>query len=326
MALINRPINRHPLFMKEKEILNYIKNNVSDAERQKVVDWVEKSAENQAIYNRLKAESVVSKFKNSNKVVSPTVWKVVISTAAAIALFFGLNHWVDTTNSNENLQKVNQIVSNIEVFADKGENREVTLPDGTIVNLNAKSKITFPSVFLDSVREVTIEGEAFFDVTHNKEKPFIVHAGEVKVKVLGTTFNVRSYPKDKEIQTTLITGKVELTTNNSNEDALQLKPLYRATFNKERKDLKIDEIKSDDIIAWRKGILVFKNTPILEVVADLQRKYDVQIEVISKELLTYEYTGTFGNLSLEEVLDMLKVSSPITYKTQNNKIMLEEQP
>ena len=175
--------------------------------------------------------------------------------------------------------------------------------------------------FNDSIREVTLIGEAFFDIKRNIHKPFIVNTNSIKIRVLGTSFNVKSYSKDKKVETTLVTGKVEVLKDK--ETPLILAPSQKAVFYKKENKLEIEEVQSHDVVAWKEGKLVFDKTPLQEVVIDLERKYNTKIIINSKNLLDYEYTGTFDNLSFEEVLKLLTISSPIKYSFKNEKTILE---
>ena len=152
-------------------------------------------------------------------------------------------------------------------------------------------------------------------------KNTIVHTNKIKIKVLGTSFNVRSYENDEKIETTLVTGKVEFIKDK--DTPIILAPSQKAVFHKKENTLEIEEVHSEDIVAWKTGKLIFKKTSLQEVVVDLERKYNVKININSLKLLDYEYTGTFDNLSIDEVLNLLTISSPIKYTIENEKIILE---
>ncbi len=132
---------------------------------------------------------------------------------------------------------------------------------------------------------------------------------------------MRSYEKDKKVETTLVTGKVELIKDK--ETPIVLAPSQKAVFYKKENKLEIEEVKSLEVVAWKEGKLIFKKTSLQEVVVDLERKYNVKININSQKLLNYEYTGTFDNLSIDEVLKLLTISSPIKYSIKNGKIILE---
>ncbi|MEM9685913.1 MAG: DUF4974 domain-containing protein, partial [Bacteroidota bacterium] len=133
---------------------------------------------------------------------------------------------------------------------------------------------------------------------------------------------VNSFSGVVNIETTLVCGNVEILRQKSKK-TLVLAPSQRAVFDKEKSNIKVDSVDSENIIAWKQGKLVFNNTSLKQVISDLNRKYNVEFVIQSEALLHYKYTGTFDNLSLKEVLELLKISSPIHYKHANNKVVLD---
>lgn len=313
-------------------IEKYIKGTVSDEERKSVIKWLREHPENQRVYNRLKAAHVSSRIKDSKDISDTDSYSLIVrkkiknqekkkrysyGVIGVIALLipvlilfyqYGNDHF---TNSSFAL---------ITERTSIGEQKEIVLPDGTQVVLNSGSILKYPSHFRGVNREVVLRGEALFDVTHNEEKPFIVKANEIDIRVLGTSFNVKSYKEDDNIETTLITGKVEILEDNKRP--VLLRPSQKATFNKKSTELVVDAVKSEEIVAWQKGVLIFNETPMRQIVLDMERKYDVKFNIESKELLHYKYTGTFNDLTIEEVMRILKFSSPINYKIKGKQISL----
>jgi hypothetical protein len=323
--------------MQEKQILKFIKGELNDVEKQYVIDWIRNHSDNQKRYNILKATYISSSFNetsNSNsdiffkrfnkKVRAKNNYKhIAIAALFVLISFFFINYFnqAEIINKTSDQQKELVDINIINTVTSKGGSSNIILPDGSKVVLNADSKLSYPKIFNDSMRNVTLVGEAFFDVKHDSKKPFIVDANEIKIKVLGTTFNVKSYSKDEKIETTLVTGKVELIKDD--ETPVILAPSQKAVFYKTQNKLKIEEVNSSNVVAWKKGKLVFKNTSMKEVVIDLERKYNVKFIINSQKLLEYEYTGTFDNLSINEVLELLIISSPISYTLQDEKIILD---
>ena len=326
--------------MQEKYIIKYIEGKSTLSEKKKVLEWIRESESNQNKFNLLKAKYIgqaLKKIKNNDNEIHYRNFskkiknrkRYVLSWVGVAVLFLSvLLFW--------NYQKINNssYVNSKELIKDKEEEKdlfnvitsnsneqEVILPDGSIISLNIDSKLIYPKKFKDTIREVTLIGEAFFDIKRNVNKPFIVNANELKIRVLGTSFNVKSYEKDSKIETTLVTGKVELIKDK--DTPIVLTPSQKAVFNKTEKKMKIEEVNSSDVIAWREGKLIFNKTSLKDVIKDLERKYQVQFVVSSESLLEYEYTGTFDNLKIKEVLDLLSISSPIKYSIKNEKIILK---
>ena len=209
------------------------------------------------------------------------------------------------------------------------------LEDGTKVWLNAGSRLTYPDVFTGSSRDVELEGEAFFDVAQQASMPFLVHAGKVTVKVLGTRFNLKAYREDESVTTTLISGKVQVSMDDDPERKIILSPHEKLIL------VKTGEIKSishnalryqvqslpevNDTppeTAWMENKLVFSDEPFDEVARLLERKYDVQIDFENEDLKAQHLSGVFEKESLKEVLDILRMTTRFHYQIEGKKVSL----
>ncbi len=163
-----------------------------------------------------------------------------------------------------------------------GERKMVRLDDGSVVWLNAASRLTYPGRFTGDVREVSLEGEAFFDIARNENQPFVIKSGALKTTVLGTSFNIRAYREDKTMSVAVVTGKVRVS---SPETELHLEPNQQAVFDKKEHKLdKRQEMFLSEMISWKEGMLRFRNTTFPEVAAVLKRtrgaeiRYDRRLE------------------------------------------------
>ncbi|PKV51211.1 FecR family protein [Aquimarina sp. MAR_2010_214] len=325
--------------MQEKDLIKYIKGDASPDEKKLVIEWIKKDSEHQKRFSLLKAEYIASTLDSFSNMDVKTQYqrfaskkskkrKYYYTAAIAASVVVPFMMWYMFTSSSYD----NSIVDVTEIFDSSTKNvttghggyKTVVLPDGSTIVLNANSSLTYPNTFTDSVRKVTLIGEAFFDIKRDVTKPFIVTTDHINIKVLGTSFNVKSYPKDEKIETTLVTGKVEVF-QQQKEKPIVLEPSQRAVFDKEKSNIKVDRVDSKSIVAWQEGKLIFDKTPLKQVVLDLNRKYNVEFVIKSDSLLQYKYTGEFDNLTLKEVLELLKISSPINYKYVNNKVMLNSE-
>ncbi|WP_299435988.1 FecR domain-containing protein [uncultured Aquimarina sp.] len=325
--------------MEERELIKFIKGEINPEDKSDVLRWIGENPANQKRYNLLKAtyiastldaEEDINKEKAyqqfySRKVSTKRPFKYVAIAASIIIICIAGYTFNSSTGDNLIVTTVDFFGSDIKSIAtNSGDQKTIILPDGSTVIMNAKSHLTYPKKFTDSIRTVTLIGEAFFDVKRDTTKPFIVHTDDIKIRVLGTSFNIKSYPSDEKVETTLVTGKVEVL-KQKNETPVVLKPSQRAIYIKNKSSIEVDNVDSENIISWKQGKLIFNKTPLKQVVQDLKRKYSVEFIIQSDTLLQYKYTGEFDNLSLEEALEILKLSSPINYKHLNNKIMLESQ-
>ena len=199
-----------------------------------------------------------------------------------------------------------------EITSPPGIRSQVVLPDGSTVWLNAESTLKFSVPFPKDIRNVDLVGEAFFEVTKNQKKPFVVHSGNVEVKVLGTRFDCKAFEKDKSIEVILEEGKVSLNSNvASGQDESILKPGDRAVIEKATGETQIVNENIGKYIAWHTGKLVFDNTSMADVASMLERWYGVEVVVQDKNIMNYRFTTTFDNESIFHVIELLSLSSPI---------------
>ena len=212
--------------------------------------------------------------------------------------------------------------------ADKQVVNEYILPDGTVVALNSNSTLTFPKKFKNTIREVTITGEAFFDVYSDPEKPFIIHAGNAQVKVLGTSFNVCAYPNDETIEVVVETGIVEVSCQNSEipEEPLALllnageKGTLLHSLNKLEKTINTNA----NYLAWKTHNLVFDQTPLGEVVQYLKKTYHTQIQLNGDNVERLLLTAQFENKSVEFILNVVQLTFGLQLENENGNYILSE--
>lgn len=206
----------------------------------------------------------------------------------------------------------------------RGKVFKIILSDGTMVWLNAESKIRFPEKFLDSedTRTVYLEGEAYFDVTHNIDKPFIVKSGGLEVKVLGTKFNISSYPSEEQIKTTLVAGSVELRTPAKKSQPYKLEPNYQAAYERSSFSSKVSRVNTDDFTAWIDKRIVFKNETFKSITTKIERTYNVNITNELKNFNQENFTGEFDIETIEDILKALKEISNFNYNINGRNIRI----
>lgn len=209
----------------------------------------------------------------------------------------------------------------IEVTAAYGEQKRLLLPDSSEIWLNAGSTITYPQTFAEDKRLVTLDGEAYFIVSKDTTKPFIVETSQLSVKVLGTKFNVRAYTDDERISTTLTSGKVEVNVRSQLPRILQ--PNERLTYDKSTSHVDISTVESIDTDSWIKGRLFFTNATAEEIFRTLERRYNTTIENTLSIPATRRYTVKFlKNENLNEMLNILADIIGFTYQQNENKIII----
>ncbi|WP_236975200.1 FecR family protein [Membranihabitans maritimus] len=210
-----------------------------------------------------------------------------------------------------------------------GRRFQVRLSDGTLVYLNAGSSLKFPVKFLNSeqYREVIVSGEAYFDVSENKDKPFIVNTGGMDIRVLGTQFNVSTYPEDESIEVVLVEGlvRLDMEANETGSDRENLlKPGYKASFSKEENTVSKQEVATSIYTSWTRGELVFRNMTFEDILKKMERKYDVKISNQNDKLAKERFNASFGDVSIEKVLSYLHTIYGIDFTIQeNNSVIIQ---
>lgn len=207
------------------------------------------------------------------------------------------------------------------------EKTVVFLYDGTKVWLNADSRLTYPKDFgKQETRDVYLEGEAFFDVAHNASKPFIVHTSSIRIKVMGTSFNVKSYKTAKTVETALVDGKVRIEQSNTAGNRIgdvELKPNQLAVFDKESKVINIKEIAAEKSGTWKEDRLVFDAQPMDYVILQMEKWYGVDIHVANEENLTCRLTASIENESLEEILTLIEASHNVAFRIEGTDVYID---
>lgn len=211
--------------------------------------------------------------------------------------------------------------------AQAGEQVTVTLPDGSEVHLNATSSITYPKKFDAGFRQVKLQGEGFFSVKRNEEKPFSVITDQVKTTVLGTSFNIRSNA-GKQVQVTVTTGKVRVELETKSAEALTLLPNQQATYLESTDQFVKTNVNSALYTAWMDDLIIFDKTPLSEVLISLEKRYNVSILLEDKSAADCDITGKYKNGGLKNILEGLKFMSGITYgfDEKNHKVTILGNP
>ncbi len=203
----------------------------------------------------------------------------------------------------------------------RGGQYKVVLSDGTAVWLNAASSIRFPVLFAGEERSVNITGEAYFEVAKIKGKAFVVEAGNTKVEVLGTHFNVNAYSDESTVKTTLLEGSVRIDNTNDNSISTHLVPGEQAQMNKEGKTTVVTHADTEETLAWKNGIFVFKSTELSTILRQIGRWYDVEIE--QRGNANINFTGQLPrNEEVTDVLKMLALTGEVKFALTGRKIIV----
>jgi ferric-dicitrate binding protein FerR (iron transport regulator) len=198
----------------------------------------------------------------------------------------------------------------------------ITLPDGSQVVMNAGSTLRYAKDFEGDTRAVTLAGEAFFDVSTNAEKPFIIQAGGLRTRVLGTSLNVFAYPGARQLTVTVLTGKVSVTDTLSSR-AVTLLPKQRAVFTPATASLAAEAVAHPEhVLAWQQGRIIFDETPLSEVAEKLSLRYNVQILLANRQLANCRFNGEFEKESLDVILKMITSLTNARVKREGDTVYL----
>lgn len=204
--------------------------------------------------------------------------------------------------------------------------KTITLPDGTLVSLNSNTHIKYPKRFGKNTREVIIEGEAFFEVKPNKDKPFIIHAGNAQIKVLGTSFNVCAYPNAKLVEVIVKTGTVQVlnkTTVTTQNNELILTPGEKGTLVFSSNALLRTTNQDPNFMAWKTHDLIFRATSLGEVISNLEKVYKVNIRLDDSKLNGLLLTAHFKDYSLDFILEVIETTFQMETQKINGQYILK---
>ena len=253
--------------------------------------------------------------------LNPTIYKWAVAAAVGgLIVVMALYGWDKIHVDEKELYSTRMMTKSCSA----GEKSTITLMDGTRIILNSSSLITFPEVFSSDSRVIELEGEAFFDVARDPSRPFIINSGNLRIKVLGTSFNVTTYPSSNEVKVAVATGKVAIDSYDEKGDVNQitLAPNEMAIYSRSSNELTMTSYDSLEVLAWKDGILYFKNKNINQITAELAKWYGVTFVIDKKLNHDYDYTGAFDNESLEEVLIGLGFVFDFDFKIQDKVVTI----
>ena len=325
-------------------IANYLTEGLDKNALDELKTWIAASAENQQYFIRQReiwfsavsreAASVYDKdkafenFRNrveSQKEIQSTsrrgfslsaLWRYAAVVAIIIAVGC-ISYWQGEVN-------VKDTSADISVEAPLGSKTKLYLPDGTLVWLNAGSRMTYSQGFGVDNRKVELEGEGYFEVKRNEKIPFFVKTKDLQLQVLGTKFNFRDYPEDHEVVVSLLEGKVGLNNLLREEKEAVLSPDERAVLNKANGLLTVESVTASNASQWTDGYLFFDEELLPDIAKELERSYNVKIHIANDSLKTFRFYGNFvrREQNIQEVLEALASTEKMQYKIEERNITI----
>ena len=265
-------------------------------------------------------ERAILKLYNGKTVVLDSTMKSsLIAHEANVRIEMDSNHLLRYSSCDS--IGITDANKNNELIIPKGGEYQVVLADGTKVWLNSASRLIYPQSFMGKERRVVLSGEAFFDVAHDAERPFIVETSRMNVKVLGTRFNVNDYDDNEEVSTTLVNGSVEIVSGD--QQVFRLVPGEQA-YGKENK-LEKREVNVRLYTSWIDGKFLFNNTELEEIAKQISRWYDVEIFFSSENVKKVRFTGAIVKFKpLDDLVRMIESTSQVRFSVKGKTIVISE--
>ena len=325
-------------------IANYLTEGLDKNALDELKTWIAASAENQqyficqreiwfsavsreaaSVYDKDKAfENFRNRVESQKEIQSTSrrgfslsaLWRYAAVVAIIIAVGC-ISYWQGEVN-------VKDTFADISVEAPLGSKTKLYLPDGTLVWLNAGSRMTYSQGFGVDNRKVELEGEGYFEVKRNEKIPFFVKTKDLQLQVLGTKFNFRDYPEDHELVVSLLEGKVGLNNLLREEKEAVLSPDERAVLNKANGLLTVESVTASNASQWTDGYLFFDEELLPDIAKELERSYNVKIHIANDSLKTFRFYGNFvrREQNIQEVLEALASTEKMQYKIEERNITI----
>lgn len=320
-------------------ILKYLKNEMSLEEQRKLAKWLERDKLNKKVLNQLerywkghqedteKAKNeiwhqLMERIDNDQQGTTHTgsqFIKTMLRIAAVLVVAFFLSLWMfEYSHKNKTTEQI-RYLEKVSLY---GQQINIQLPDGSKVKLNAGSQLIAPEKFVGDTREVELVGEAYFEIEKDAESPFIVRSEGLDVEVLGTSFNIRAYPEEEDIQVAVNTGKVSVN-GKGQEQAMMLVPDEMVVYNKALGTATKGSFNPKAVFSWKDKILYFEKANFDEIATTLEKWYGVRFKM-EKEIDTKkDFSGEFHNKSLELVLEGLSYIYDFEFEIKDDRVTIK---
>lgn len=359
-------------------IVKVLSGTASPEEKQRLVMWLGEDKGNidffkqsESVWNALEilkpgneydADKAFEKFKEKiNEKLNETrrsgIYRTIdkiIRIAAILVIVTGISYLILNNQDKSDWKSVAfSDLSTCEVTAPRGSKSQLLLTDGTKVWLNSDSRISCSNELNGEAREVYLEGEGYFEVARVPGSPFIVNTSDLRIRALGTSFNVKSYPEEEIIEATLVEGKIEVESKLSRERvrSVSLEPNQKAVFYKSTESIQKENAVKEDAktgipstkiiskqfvlnekvdaslaISWKNNVLYFEDEMFQDLAVKLERRFDVNIHFLDQNIRELHFSGKFKDIIFEQVLAALQFASPFYYRIKDKDIYISENP
>ncbi|MCI1648025.1 MAG: FecR domain-containing protein [Bacteroides sp.] len=308
----------------------YVFGKASDEDIVELKDWLKDNPEfscwmEQQIENSSSNIDALSQYKmfcnirkktglHSESYIKRKWWKMAAVVMLPIFVALGLIFYMPNKSICDKSPYI--------IAVEKGQKASAVLPDGTKVWLNSQSELTCAMDFNVERREVELQGEAYFEVAHDKSKPFRVKCGDLSVEALGTAFVVRNYKEDGVISSVLVNGRIRVATLGGE---VMLMPNERVEYDKNTHEKRVEHItNASDFADWRHNEFRFEDQSFKEIAKDIERAYNIKLVFGSKDIENMRFTGTVSNSSLESLLNVFALTSSLTFRIEKGEVILQK--
>lgn len=320
-------------------IASYLSGEANQAEKDELHHWIGESAANKRLFEetqRIWAKSqtyfpasqirsdrekikdqIIRQTSSTTKTATFPLWIYRVAAVLTLPIMLGIGWYLGST-------KISNETQLCEVTAPKGQISKCVLADGTEVWLNAGSTIKYDPSLTGNSREVLLDGEAYFKVSKNKHKSFVVSTKHAQVKVLGTIFNLKAYSGENKVETTLEEGSIVFSLNESATKPVELKPGEQLAYNVSEKTITLGKVETYLHTAWKDGKFVFKDADLKAIITELERLYDVRIHLENEKLLQTRFRGMFEyEQNIFSALEALEQTTNMKYRMNGRDIWLK---
>ncbi|NOQ27830.1 MAG: DUF4974 domain-containing protein [Bacteroidales bacterium] len=322
-------------------IAKYYSDECNQQEVNDLLEWKNENIDNQILFNQVKEDlEIINLNESMSKINVDSAWEklrdriqeeeqivpiieeeknrivafpAILKYAAVIILLISIGFFST---------KVYQNISDkmVEYVSLSDLSKDIVLPDGSTVLLNANSKISYPNAFASNERRIKLEGEAFFDVTKNTDRPFIIEVNDAEVKVLGTSFNVNANNLEHKIEVFVETGLVQLSRKRNNEEKILIKPGNVGIMSKDK--LIKEKNYNRNIVAWKTKEIIFYEDNLKNVIEILNKTYNSDITCENQDILKLRYTSTFRDQEIDSILNVICLTFDLKIENVDNRIIL----
>ena len=311
------------------ELLERYYNNLCTGEERKVVEaWLaneEQQSPNEGKYLEESWQKILDKTQAEGKqipVYKSPFSRRLIGIAASVVIFLsvGIYSYYNFLDHRSN-RTVQDEVTYRNISTDRGQKRVLSLPDGSTITLNAESEVKLPIKFADTSRVVYLIGHAHFDITRDIKRPFLVYTDYSKTKVLGTSFDIKTFPGSEKTEIVVSSGNVEFSQENNRRNKVRLTVNDKATLLPGEK-IEVTEVNARHLIAWKDNRLLFENASLQEIVEVLELWYDIEIVVEDPTLLKKTYTFSYDNPPLESLMERMSFVAKFRYSIEGEQVTI----